>query len=174
MSVSKIALLALLLRASVASAVDPTAAGEAVVSDDGNHFAQKFAQGKKLIVVDIRGQRFQQTKHKLTLDRDGSGVQAVDGHRPLGTDGGASDSLKSEIAGVQVSWNGVPRRLAKRFYADCFNTSAAPYRIIVSDDFGAVMITMHGGDGAGAYEVTWTISQDGFVARFVAETGNLN
>jgi hypothetical protein len=175
LSISRLTLiLIVLVRGSVASAADPTAAGEAVVSDDGNHFSQRFSLGKNVIVVDIRTQAFQKANHRLTVDKLGSGVRAVDGRRVLGTDGGSPELLKSEIVGVQVSWNGTARRMARRFYSDCFNTSVTPYRIVVSDDFRAIMITMHGGEGAGAYEVTWTVSQEGAVARFLAETGNLN
>ncbi len=144
------------------------------MSDDGTHFSQRFAAGKNVIVVDIRGQVFQQAKHRLTIDKFGSGVQAVDGRRVLGMDGGSPDLLKSEIVSVQVSWNGISHRMAKRFCSDCFNTSATPGRIILSDDFRVVMITMYGGDGAGAYAVAWTVSQEGVVARFIAESGNLN
>jgi hypothetical protein len=152
-------------------AADPITTHEAVASDDGRHFSQRFSFGKKYVVVEIRGQAFQKTNHKLTLD-DGGGVRRVDGHRALGTDAGPPDTLKSEIVRMDVSWNGTRHSVEKRFFADCFNTSAIPSRVLVSDDFQAVMITLYGGDGAGAYGVTWIVSDDGVVRRFVAETGD--
>lgn len=167
---TSLVLIALLRGASVLAA-EPTFGDEAVVSDDGNHFSQRFSRGKDVIVVDVRGQRFDQTKHKLTTD-DSGGVRKVDGRRVLGTDAGPPESLKLELASVQVSWNGTTHRLPKRFYADCFNAPATP-RILVSDGFRSVMISISGGDGAGAYSVTWTVSQTGVVTRFLAEIGNL-
>ena len=156
------------LHGGAAFSADPTTADEAVVSEDRNHFVQKFSRGTNVIVVDVRTQPFQRAKHKFKLDESGN-MQAVDGRRPLGTDGGSPEALTSEIVSVQVSWNGTHRRVAKRFVADCFNTTAIPARVLVSDDFGAVLITLHGGDGAGAYGVTWTVSQAGSVTRYVAE-----
>ena len=99
---------------------------------------------------------------------------AAPARRALGTDAGPPDSLKSEIVSVKVSWDGTQRGIAKRFYADCFNTSAIPDRVLVSDDFRTVMVTIYGGDGGGAYGVTWTVSQEGVVERFIAEGADLN
>lgn len=160
-----------LLRGALVLAAEPTLGDTAVISDDGNHFSQKFSRGKDVIVVDVRGQKFEQSRHKLTTD-DSGGVRKVDGRRVLGTDAGPPEALKSEIVSVHVSWNGTTHRMPRRFYADCFNAPATP-RILVADDFRTVMIEISGGDGAGAYSVTWTVSQAGVVARFVAETGNL-
>lgn len=163
--------LVLFLRSASAFAADPITAHEAVASDDGKQFSQRFSLGKKFVVVEIRGRAFDRNKHKLTLD-DAGGVRRVDGHRALGTDAGPPDYLKSEIASMDVSWNGTRHKVDKRFFADCFNTSALPSRVLVSDDFQAVMITLSGGDGAGAYNVTWIVSDEGVVRRFVAETGD--
>jgi hypothetical protein len=51
--------------------------------------------------------------------------------------------------------------------------SAAPYRVLVADDFKSVLITSYGGDGAGAYAVTWFVPKQGHIARFVADSEQL-
>jgi hypothetical protein len=158
---------------NLALAADPITAGEPVMSKDENHYSRRFSRGKDVILVEVRAQSFQRTKHRLKID-DSGGVREVDGRRALGTDAGPPDSLKSEIVSVKVSWNGTQRGIAKRFYADCFNTSAIPDRVLVSDDFQTVMVTMYGGDGGGAYGVTWTVSQEGVVHRFIADGADLN
>ena len=163
--------LIVLLRGASVLASEPTFGDQAVISDDGNHFSQRFSRGKDVIVVDVRGQKFEQSRHKLTTD-DSGGVRKVDGRRVLGTDAGPPESLKLELVSVQVSWNGTTHKMPKRFYADCFNATPVP-RILVSDDFRNAMIAISGGDGAGAYSVTWTVSQAGVVTRFLAEIGNL-
>jgi hypothetical protein len=66
---------------------------------------------------------------------------------------------------MAVSWTGTRHRVDRRFFADCFNSSAVPSRVLASDDLKAVMITLSGGDGAGAYEVTPIVSDDGSVRR---------
>lgn len=162
--------LMVVLRGSAAVAADPTIDGEPVLSEDQHHFVQKFSRGKDVIVVDVRTQAFQKAAHKLKLD-EGGGVREVDGRHPFGTDVGPPEHLRTEIVSIQVSWNGTRRKLARRFYADCFNASASP-RVLVSDDFGTVMLTLAGGDGAGAYGVVWTISKAGAVTRFVNDVGN--
>ncbi len=156
-----------ILRGSVAFAADPIRYDEAVVSDDRNHFSQRFFLGKQVAVVDINATAFEKAKHKLKVGE--SGVEKVDGHRILGTDGGLPTS---EIASVEVSWNGTRQKVPRRFFADCFNTSAIPSRVLFSDDLRAVMITLSGGDGAGHYEVTFIVAAEGTVTRFVAEAGD--
>ena len=159
-----------LLRGSWALAADPIKSDDAVVSDDRSHFSQRFSLGKQLAVVDIRTTAFQKAKHRLKMSE--SGVQEVDGHRVLGMDGGPADLIKSEVASIEVSWNGGRHKVPRRLFVDCFNTSAVPSRVLLADDFRAVMITLSGGDGAGHYEVTFIVSAEGTVTRFVAETGD--
>ena len=165
---TRILFLVAVLRGTSVLAADPIRKNEAVVSEDSNRFSQRFSLGKDVVVVEVRTQPFQKAKHKLKLDEAG-GVRKVDGRRVLGTDAGPPEHLKSEIVTVAVVWNGTRRTIDRRFFADCFNTSAVPARVLVSDDFQAVMITLSGGDGAGHYEVTWTASSDGLVRRFLAE-----
>ncbi len=141
------------------------------MSNDGNHFSQKFSRGKNVIVVDVRVRAFQRAKHKLKLYE--GAVQQVDGRQALGVDSGPPEGLKSEIVSIQVSWNGNRRSVDKSLPSDCFNAEALPYRVLISDDFKAVMITTYGGDGGGAYGVTWVVPKEGDIARFVAGTYDL-
>lgn len=171
MTIGRIVFLAVLLPGAWALAGDPIRKDEAVVSEDLNRFSQRLSLGKKVVVVDVRARAFQKTKHKLKVNEQG--VEKVDGRRVLGTDGGPAEEIKSEIASVEVSWNGTRFKMERPLFADCFNTTAVPARVLASDDFQAVMITMTGGDGAGAYRVTWIVSEEGAVRRFVAETGEL-
>lgn len=159
------------LRGATVFGADPIRTDEAVVSEDRNRFSQRFSLGKDVVVVEVRAQPFKKAKHRLTLDETG-GVRKVDGRRVLGTDAGPPEHLKSELTTVAVVWNGTRRSIDKRLFADCFNTSAIPARVLVSDDFQSVMITLSGGDGAGYYEVTWTASSDGLVRRFLAQAGD--
>jgi len=168
---ARVLFLVLLVSGTYARAASSTTAGEAVVSTDGNHFSQRFSRGKNVIVVDVRVRAFQKAEHKLNLYE--GAVQQVDGRQALGVDSGPPEGLKSEIVSIQVSWSGVRRSVDKRFFADCFNASALPYRVLVSDDFRAVMITTDGGDGGGAYRVTWIVPKEGAVSRFVAGTDEL-
>lgn len=156
---------AAVLPGTAALAAAPIRSDQAVVSDDRNRFSQKFSLGKDVTVVDVRARAFQPAKHRIKIDE--GGVQQVDGHRVLGLDGGPPELLKSEIASITVSWNGARHRVDRQFFADCFNSSAVPSRVLASDDLKAVMITLSGGDGAGAYEVTLIVSDDGSVRRFV-------
>ena len=82
-----------ILRGSLAFAADPIRSDEAVVSDDRNHFSQRFFLGKQVAVVDINATAFEKAEHKLKVGE--SGVQKVDGHRVLGTDGGLIKSEES-------------------------------------------------------------------------------
>jgi hypothetical protein len=168
---ARLVFLVAVLRGATVFAADPIRTDEAVVSEDRNRFSQRFALGKGVVVVEIRTQPFKRTTHRLTLDESG-GVRKVDGRRALGTDAGPPEYLKSEITSIAVVWNGTRRPIDRRFFADCFNTSAIPARVLVSDDFQSVMITLSGGDGAGHYEVTWTASSDGLVRRFLAQAGD--
>jgi hypothetical protein len=149
---------------------DSTKAGQPVVSDDDTHFSQRFSRGRDVIVVDLRVRPFQKARHKLRLVQ--GAVQKVDGREPHGIDGGPPEGLTSEVVSIAVSWNGTRRSVDRVLFSDCFNTSAHP-RVLISDDFKAVMLTSYGGDAGGAYGVHWVVPKSGDIVRFMVGTDEL-
>jgi hypothetical protein len=168
---ARIILVILLPSGPSALASDSTIAGQPIVSTDGNHFSQRFSRGKNVIVVDVRVRAFQKARHKLRL-LDGS-VQQVDGREPQGIDGGPPEGLHSEIVGIEVSWNDIRRSVNKALFSDCFNASALPYKVLISEDFKAVMITTFGGDAGSAYGVHWIVPKEADIVRFIVGTEDL-
>jgi hypothetical protein len=89
----------------------------------------------------------------------------------LGTDAGPPQNLTSQLTLLRVSWNGTAVPLRPALYADCFNADPAGLRVLPAEDLGAVLISISGGDGAGAYTVYWSVSRDGAAVRFAAGEG---
>jgi len=161
---SRILVVAIAFSGTSGLAGDMTKRARPVVSNDGNHFSQRFSRGKDVIVVEVRVRAFQKAKHRLRL-LEGS-VQQVDGREPQGIDGGPPEGLKSELVSISVSWNGIRRVVDKSLISDCFNTSGQP-GVLISDDFRAVMITLEGGDGGGTYRIQWVVPKEGEIVRFI-------
>jgi hypothetical protein len=138
---------------------------------DASHFSQKITRGRDTIVVEVVLRPFERATHRLTVEH--GGVVAVDGRPPLGTDAGPPEHLITEVAELAVSWNGRRVKLDRKLHADCFNFDLAGVRVVPSGDFRAVMVMGGGGDGAGAYEVYWTIFRDGRATRFTLGEGGV-
>jgi len=137
---SRILVVAIAFSGTSGLAGDMTKRARPVVSNDGNHFSQRFSRGKDVIVVEVR--------------------------EPQGIDGGPPEGLKSELVSISVSWNGIRRVVDKSLISDCFNTSGQP-GVLISDDFRAVMITLEGGDGGGTYRIQWVVPKEGEIVRFI-------
>jgi len=141
------------------------------VSKDGSHFSQRITRGREGLIVEVVQRPFERARHRLTIEH--GGVTAVNGRPPLGTDAGPPESLITEVAELAVSWKGRRVKVDRKLYADCFNQNLAGVRVVPSDDFRAVMVMSAGGDGAGAYEVYWTIFSDGRATRFALGEGGV-
>jgi hypothetical protein len=146
-----------------------TKSSDPVVSADGSHFSRKFSRGKEAIRVDVRRRPFRAGDHRI---KEVHGDVTVDGKVPLGTDG-VLEGLKTEISQIRIRWGATIAELNKELFQDCFNANMESVNAAASEDFHSVLITISGGDGAGAYEVYVIVSRDGFTTRFVAGEGGL-
>ena len=140
-----------------------------VISADGSRFSRKFSRGKEAIRIDVRRRPFRVGDHRI---KEVHGDVTVDGRIPLGTDG-VLEGLKTEIAQIRIGWGATIVELNKELFQDCFNANMESVRAAPSEDFRSVLVTISGGDGAGAYEVYVIVSRDGFATRFVAGEGGL-
>jgi hypothetical protein len=120
---------------------------------------------------------FEPSHHRISRSKT---CTIIDGRKPLGTDCGLP---KVEITVMKFSWNGKQIPIPRRFYSDCYQPPFfKDYQtrgvmknylaIKFSDDMKAVFVFLHGGDGAGVYDVVWVLRRDGNHARFTDSGGD--
>jgi len=82
-----------------------------------------------------------------------------------------------EIASMRFYFDGKEVPVTKHLFTDCYNPDLADYpaenfAIRFSDDMQGVFVFMSGSDGAGSYQVIWTLRKDGRHSRFSGACGD--
>ncbi|PYS84161.1 MAG: hypothetical protein DMF67_06565 [Acidobacteria bacterium] len=123
----------------------------------------RFVQrkGKHVAEVMFETRKFEPKKHWITRNADC--LVMVDGRVPLGTD---CSMPVVEIASMRFYFDGKEVPVTKHLFTDCYNPDLADYpaenfAIRFSDDMQGVFVFMSGSDGAGSYQVIWTLRKDG-------------
>ena len=159
-------------------------------------FGSAFGQSERRTVIDPEGtadfvetkgrnhaklvfttKRFEPSRHRI---RQSKTCVMIDGRKPLGTDCGLPNV---EISSMRLFWNGSEVAIPRRFYSDCYSPPFfKDYKnrgwmknylaIRFSDDARAVFVFLHAGDGAGVYDVVWTLGRGGNHSRFTNSGGD--
>ena len=131
---------------------------------------EKVVGGRQQIEVTLSKRRFDISREGVQVK---SGQLFLNGHKAIGTDGRDASSELSEFV---VKWNGRDVAIPREAYADIVNPSLAPLEhsagegsvlILPNESGSALLISLGGGDAAGAFTVWWTITREGLWARFV-------
>ncbi len=88
------------------------------------------------------------------------GQTMVDGRPAIGTDGNIP---RVEIVSMRFYLDGKEIKIPARLYADCFDPNFGKEHVTLKfgPAFRSVIVLMSGSDGAGGYEVTWTLVKSG-------------
>jgi len=125
--------------------------------------------GKLNVTVTMTVKKFNAKKHRIhyyTYEKN-RWVDSIDGAHVYGEDGGIP---KTEIESLIVTWGDKSIPIKRSLYADCYNADLDAdswFVISASDDGKSLMILMSASDGAGAYTVSWIVTQEGTVTRFI-------
>jgi len=133
-------------------------------------FVTKKGSDKATLVLKTKA--FDRSKHKVRMEKDGDGlVTMIDGRTAYGTDASIPGV---EIESLKLHFNGREIPIPRKLYSDCFNPSTEGSSLAVkfSDDSQSVFVFMHGGDGAGVYDVIWVLRMDGRHSRFTNVGGD--
>ncbi len=105
-------------------------------------------------------------KHGFSPTKGVFVVTKIDGRKPLGTDG---EIPRVGISSMVVSFRGKRTQIPRSLYTDCFNPNFKKTGFVakLNDAGDALFVFMAGSDGAGGYEVMWTLRRDGHHSRFV-------
>ena len=115
-------------------------------------------QGSHKARVVFRTRMFERARHRST--RVEQGQTMVDGRAAIGTDG----SIPAvEIVSMRFYLDGKEIKIPGRLYADCFDPNFGKDHVILKfgPAFQSVIVSMSGSDGAGGYEVIWTLFKNG-------------
>jgi hypothetical protein len=139
---------------------------------DIGSFRYEARSGRHVATLVLKTKAFDRSRHRVKVEKVGELlVTMVDGRAALGTDGGTPgveiESFRFTLDGREVP---VPRRL----YSDCFDpgTGAGGLALKFGQDAGSVFVFMRGSDGAGVYDVVWTLRGDGRHSRWANAGGD--
>jgi hypothetical protein len=97
--------------------------------------------------------------------RPGPSVTAIDGRRPLGTNG---ELPRTEIESITVFFDGVKLLVPKQVFSDFYNPnfSKDSWGTKLSDNGEGLLIFMAGGKGTSLYQVIWILKKNRQHVRF--------
>jgi hypothetical protein len=133
-------------------------------SEAANDFKLDARRGANTATVTFQTKPFQPSSHKALVT--GKGVTMIDGRYAFGTDGTLP---QTEIASMKLYINGNEISVPSRLYLDCYQPNlAAPYiNVKFGNNSHIVVVSMHGGDGAAGYNVTWRLRKNGRHSRSI-------
>lgn len=121
--------------------------------------------------VTLAADKFEHQGHNFK--RGSNGEVLVDGIRAIGTD---SFNPERHLSRFEVDWSGRGIRIPRQFFEFVFNPSLVKKTssfddkgsvlVLASETNSAVLITLSGGDGAGAFNACWIIQKNGGISRF--------
>ena len=129
---------------------------------------QKFTKTEAEFVandlkVKITLGKIQLQSHKLDTDQYGY-INKIDGLTTWGIDGVLPKSL-IEIKSIEIITKGKVFSLPKKSLEGLFQPSIANTYVCIHKN--TIFIVMSNGDGAGAYNVVWTIEKNEIIDRFI-------
>lgn len=97
------------------------------------------------------------------------GQTMIDGRPAIGTDGNMPGV---EIVSMRFYLDGKEIKIPRRLYADCFEPHFGDDYVTIEfgRDFRSVTVSMSGSDGAGGYQVIWTLRKNGQHTRSIIVT----
>lgn len=104
---------------------------------------------------------FKPADHKLERNEDGALIK-IDGHDINGTDGNIP---KMEVSAITITLKGKKVTVPKALYQDLYEPHK---KFTILHDNKYFYVHAYGSDGAGGYEIVWTIDPKGSVSRQVA------
>ena len=121
-------------------------------------------QGTHKARVVFRTRMLDRAAHRVT--GIGQGQTMVDGRPAIGTDGNIPTV---EIVSMRFYLDGKEIKIPERLYADCFDPNFSKDNVTLKfgSAFRSVIVSMFGSDGAGGYEVTWTLVKNGRHSRSI-------